>query len=229
MKILNHFDQGTQEWLMQRCGKITMSHAKELTTKGRGETRNSYINSVIAEALSGIPSESINTYDMMRGTFYEEYARKAVEVSTGLEIETVGFVEHDNAAIGCSPDGLINRRKGVEIKCPAPKEHINIINKGIKKYIPQMQGGMWILDYDSWVFASFCPDVKECPLYLVEVVRDDGMIKEISDSSIMAAEEVTQAVNKIKKLKNNDAVCKIANDALLDFANAVSDKHEVII
>ena len=54
---------------------------------------------------------------------------------------------HDDERIGCSPDGLIHEC-GIEIKCPAPRQHIrNVLADGMDDYITQVQGN--ILDMQN--------------------------------------------------------------------------------
>lgn len=106
MKIFEKVEQGSPEWFALRCGRITMSNAGALMTKGKGITRANYLMDVCAERLSGEVIDTMKTYDMERGSFMEEYALRAFQVATGLEVRAVGFVIADDERIGCSPDAL---------------------------------------------------------------------------------------------------------------------------
>lgn len=213
MKILTHFEQGSDEWLAQRVGKVTMSHAKELLTGGKGKTRQSYIFDLVAERLSGKPTERYVSMEMRRGIFLEEYAVSAFEAAMpDMQVLKVGLVLHDDERIGCSPDGLIHEC-GIEIKCPAPRQHIrNVIADGFDDYIQQVQGNIWVCQREYWYIVSFCPWVEDFPLYIKVVYRDEDIIKKISESAIRAADEVDELikspVNRYGKL-----VSRIARNA----------------
>lgn len=228
MKILRHFDQGSDEWLAQRVGKVTMSHAKELLTGGKGKTRQSYILDLVAERLSGKPTERYSSFEMQRGIFLEEFAVAAVEHVIDDSIARVGFVMHDDERIGCSPDGLIHEC-GIEIKCPAPRQHIrNVLADGMDDYIHQVQGNLWVCERDRWFIVSFCPWVDDFPLHIKLVYRDEDMIKKISESAIRAADEVDAMVNDPVN-KYGKRVAEIAQDAKEAWESMQAGNDEVVL
>lgn len=228
MKILTHFDQGSDEWLAQRVGKVTMSHAKELLTSGKGKTRQSYILDLVAERLSGKPTERYSSFEMKRGIFLEEFAVAAVEHVIDDSIARVGFVVHDDERIGCSPDGLIHEC-GIEIKCPAPRQHIrNVLADGMDDYITQVQGNMWICERDRWFIVSFCPWVENFPLHIKIVYRDEDMIKKISEAALRAADEVDEFVARTYQ-KYGKRVSEIAKDAREAWESMQAGNDEVVL
>jgi hypothetical protein len=89
-------------------------------------------------------------------------------------MEVIGFVTNDEGTIGCSPD-----RMNLEIKCPSLKTHLKYLVDGKcpTKYIPQVQGCMFVCEQDHWDFMSYHPDAR--PL-IVRVERDDDYITELS-------------------------------------------------
>jgi hypothetical protein len=200
-----------------------MSNAQALLSKGRGNapsiTRRNYLLDVAAEILSGKPTASINTYDMMRGTELEPYAMRAYEAATGRSMTTIGlgYLNEDQRISG-SPDGvtgLIDGGGGVEIKCPKPRAHMRYIDElsAPKKHAPQMNGNMWVFDAKSWDFVSFCPDFKPMPLLIVHAARDDELVDQISMESRLAIDEIDEIVEIVRQHKTIDAVNKIAADA----------------
>jgi hypothetical protein len=230
VKILRHFDQGSDEWLAQRCGKVTMSHAKDLLTGGKGKTRQSYILDLVAERLSGKPTDNFLSVDMQRGTFLEEYAVAAFESSIrDNSVTRVGFVLTEDERIGCSPDGLIGSSGGIEIKCPAPRQHIrNVLADGMDDYIQQVQGNLWVCERDRWFIVSFCPWVEDFPLHIKLVYRDEDMIKKISESAIRAADEVDAMVNAPVN-KYGKRVAEIAQDAKEAWESMQAGNDEVVL
>lgn len=230
MKILRHFDQGSDEWLAQRCGKVTMSHAKDLLTGGKGKTRQSYILDLVSERLSGKPTDNFWSADMQRGTFLEEYAVAAFEAALQDTIVTrVGFVLADDERIGCSPDGLIGKSSGIEIKCPAPRQHIrNVLADGMDDYIQQVQGNLWVCERDRWFIVSFCPWVDDFPLHIKLVYRDEDMINKIAESALRAADEVDAMVSTTFK-RYGKRVAEIAKDAREAWESMQAGNDEVVL
>ncbi len=173
--ILEHMEQGSPEWLDARVGNITMSNADKLLTGGKGVTRQSYIIDVASEIVSGVPASQVKTWEMERGNLLEPYAREAYKARTGIEVQQVGLgYLNENKRISASPDGL-RPNGGMEIKCQGPKAHLRTIidAKNPKKFAAQMQGCMWVFDVEYWDYCSFCPEVKDLPLFIMTLERDE--------------------------------------------------------
>lgn len=224
MKILNHFDQGSLEWLQQRVGKITMSHAKELLTGGKGKTRQSYIMDVVAEKLSGQPIEGYYGLDMERGNFLEPAAGRAFTEYTSMDFRRVGFVLSDDERIGCSPDGL-TFDAGIEIKCPRPRQHIRTIYAdGADDYIAQIQGCMWLCQREHWHLVSFCPWVEQYPLFIRRIDRDDAMVAKIEESAMRAADEVETLYQMAVAMEQPQGIKRIAMESRAAWENAMAEQ-----
>jgi len=217
--ILEHMEQGSEEWLEARVGCITMSNAHKLLMKGRGKeeslTKLQYIIDVASEIVSGKPAEQIKVWAMQRGIILEPYARDAYEIKTGNEMMEIGLgYINQERRISCSPDGLLPDR-GIEIKCQGAKAHMRTIidDANPQGFNAQMQGGMWIFDKETWDYVSFCPEFKAMPLYIKTIHRDEEMIKRIRDESFEAVYKVDQFVAQMNLNPVNaeiDAVCKEA-------------------
>jgi len=213
--ILDHIEQGTDEWYQARLGRITMSNADKLLTGGKGVTRTSYIIDVASEIVSGLPSEKVNTWDMARGTLLEPFAREAYEAQTGLSVKQVGLGYLDeNRRISASPDGL-TIDGGMEIKCQGAKAHLRTIidAKNPTKFTPQIQGSIWVFDTDTWDYCSFCPEFKTMPLFVMRVKRDEEIIKQIQDSALKAVFEVDEYV-KLARTEPNESINQICHRAI---------------
>lgn len=193
-------EQGSEEWLLARLGCITMSNADKLLTEGKGVTRNTYIIGVASELITGVPSDRINVWDMERGSLLEPFARQAYEAYKNCQVQQVGLVYlNEKKRISASPDGfIVNQNHGLEIKCQAPKNHMKTIieAKNPKKFMPQIQGSMWVTGYDKWDYCSFCPEFKAQPLFVMTVERDDKMIAAIEKSALKAVTEVDEYVKQ---------------------------------
>jgi len=222
--ILEYLEQGSQEWKDAKAGNVSMSHANDLLTNGVGgkpsKTRETYILSLAAEVLTGNLSESVNTYDMRRGTLLEPYAFEAYSAQTGVEARNVGLGYLDDMKrILASPDGLgIAADRGLEIKCPGIKKHMRTIHEGItpKDHMNQCQGGMWIFGVDRWDFVSFCPEFTEAPLFIATAHRDEKIIAKLSDSAHLAIQEADEIARKARMTVSHDLrmTCKNAIAAI---------------
>ena len=112
-----------------------------------------------------------------RGEELEPIARNKFREMTGLAVKEVGFITRDDEIVGCSPDGLIVDESGkwiagLEMKCPAPKTHVQYVREGVlpDAYKAQVHGSMAVTGLDRWHFFSYCPRVQ--PFHLV-VERDE--------------------------------------------------------
>ena len=176
--IVHDVEQGTDEWLALRCGIPTASmFDKIITPTGKASTSSGgYMNTLLAEWLTGKPGGMEPTAWMQRGTEMEPEARAWYEMETDADVSTVGFLTRDDGLIGCSPDGLIGNSGLLEIKCPSPGVHVEYLLSGKipDKYWPQVQGQLWIAERDWCDFISYNPDMQ--PLR-IRVERDEKYIK----------------------------------------------------
>jgi len=155
-------DQGTDEWLRERAGKVTASRIADVMAKGRGSapsaTRANYMAELVAERLTGEPTVGFTNAAMQHGTETEPQARAQYMMRTGLDVQEVGFVTHPSLAMsGASPDGLAGADGLVEIKCPNTATHIQTLRgKAIdRKYVLQMQWQMTCTGREWCDFVSF--------------------------------------------------------------------------
>lgn len=188
-------EQGTEEWLAARLGIPSASmYGKIITTQGKWSTQaDSYINQLVAEALTGERTPVYQNEHMIRGTELEPEARTMYEFVSGneVEVEEVGFCKHDTLETGASPDGLVGGKGGLEIKCPAASTHVEYLRGGTlpSKYKQQVMGCLWITGREWWDFMSYHPNMK--PL-IVRVERDEEYIAALEKC-------VTKAVKLIEE------------------------------
>lgn len=229
--VMEHMEQGSQEWHDARCGRITMSNAKKLITGGKGATRTTYLIEVASEILTGIPAESISTWDMARGSALEPYALEAYKSQTGREVRQVGLGYLDDMKrIAASPDALwTSGTGGTEIKCQKVKKHMQTIveMKNPKQFEAQMQGCMWVFGVEEWDYCSFCPEFKAMPLVVISKKRDEEIIKRISDSAHLGLEEIDKYV-EMASGKINEEIKLICRDAL-DLLDVLNDREVDIL
>lgn len=180
MKI-HMMEQGSDEWLKIRCGKVTASHFSDVMSKGQG--RQTYMLKLAAERATGLVQPSFKNEAMQWGTDTEPFARACYEQVTGYEVEQVGFVEVDDY-VGVSPDGLVGEEGCVEIKCPNTATHIGYIESGKlpAKYKAQVQGVMCACNRDWCDFVSYDPRNGDNSYFCVRVKRDEKYMDELTNA-----------------------------------------------
>ena len=149
MRIIHDIQQGSEEWLQLRLGKVTASRMKDVMTNGRGgapsKTAESYMIELAIEAVTGKSLPFFENDAMRHGTATEPQARAMYELISGNEVTEVAFIEHDDF-VGVSPDGLVGLNGGLEIKCPNTKTQVEryLFDVGLpQEYYWQVHGCIW--------------------------------------------------------------------------------------
>jgi putative phage-type endonuclease len=178
--------QGTDEWLLERCGRVTASRIADLmatTRSGFAASRDNYKAQIIAERLTGCVAPSFTNSAMQHGTETEPEARRAYEFYVDRDVQQVGFVAHPQIEMaGASPDGLVGDDGLLELKCPNTATHIETLLTGRipDKYHKQMQFQLACTGREWCDFASYDNRMPErMRLFVKRVSRDAQDISEI--------------------------------------------------
>jgi putative phage-type endonuclease len=178
--------QGSPEWHQLRLGKVTASRVADIVAKtksGPSALRANYMAELIAERLSGSPTEAFVSAAMQWGTDMEPQARAAYEFRTDALVTPVGFVLHPTIdQAGASPDGLVDDDGLIEIKCPNTATHLETLlgQAAPSKYETQMQWQMACTGRKWCDFVSYDPRLPESMrMFVKRVDRDDKRIKEL--------------------------------------------------
>lgn len=197
--------QHSEEWHQARLGRATASCFADVLAKGQGKTRTAYLRRLVAERLTGKPTEAYKNGHMDRGTEQEPFARMSYEEETGYMVEEVGFIPHPSLMAGCSPDGVIRPKGGVEIKSVIPTVQLETILKGgyPSEHTAQTQGNIWLSEADWWDFCSYSPDMpKHLRTYIYRVKRDDDYIKNLQAEVTVFLGEVDALIEKLNARKS---------------------------
>lgn len=194
-------EQRSPEWYAARCGSLGASQLNEAlaTTKsGWGASRENLKNKIIAERLTGLPTEGFQNAAMLWGVEQEDNARKAYEAATGAFVEEMGIALHPTLKFThASPDGLVDDDGLIEIKCPNTTTHIETLKsqKVPSKYMNQMLWQMRCVDRQWCDFVSFDPRLPDnLQLFVKRVERDDAAILELEAKVLDFLAEVEREI-----------------------------------
>lgn len=196
MKIID-VEQNTIEWMAARVGIPTAScFDKIVTSKGEpSKQKEKYLFRLAGESVTGIPEESYQNANMIRGNKVEEEARAYYDLTNGVEIERVGFCLADG--YGCSPDGFVGKNGLVQFKCPLISTHVGYLldNKLPTDYIQQVQGELFVTEREWSDFVSYFPCMR--PL-IVRVGRDEAFIKKLKIELEIFCNDLQETIGKVR-------------------------------
>lgn len=199
-------EQGSKEWLLARCGKVTASRVADIIAKtksGYSASRGNYMAELVCERLTGVPTDSYKSAAMEWGTAQEPHARAAYEAVGGVLVQEVGFVPHPSIPdAGASPDGLVGVEGLIEIKCPYTATHIETLLSGKvpDRYNTQMQWQMACTNSKWCDYVSYDPRMPEnMRLFLSRVFRDDLAIHPMEAEVTAFLQELTDKVASLKQ------------------------------
>jgi putative phage-type endonuclease len=202
-------EQGTQEWLELRKGKVTASRVADILAKtktGVSASRANYLMELAIQRVTGVIEESYTNTAMQWGKDNEGTARALYEAKADVFVDQVPFIDHPTVeGFGCSPDGLVGTDGLVEIKCPNSTTHWEYFKKNVppQKYVIQMQAQMACTNTQWCDFVSYDPRMPErSQLLIVRVARDDSFINDVMIPEITTfLNEVEVEVNLMKGIK----------------------------
>lgn len=196
MNIIREIEQGSQEWLDMRLGKVTASRVKDIMTNGKGgsisKTAESYLFELLSEILTGQSKPFFENEAMRWGTETEPQARAMYEIKNSVDVEEVAFIEL-NDFVGMSPDGLIGEDGLLEIKCPTTTTQLKraMSDDYSADYKAQIQMQLWVSGRKWCDFVSFDPRLDCESSYLqIRVERDEEYIAEMESRVTAFVEEL---------------------------------------
>ncbi len=197
-------EQGTPEWHALRVGKATASRVADIirkTKSGVSASRARYMGELVAERLTGRPTESFKSADMDWGHATEAEAREVYAFERDATLEAVAFVDHPTIPMaGASPDRLVSTDGLLEIKCPATHTHLaTLLGASIESdYLTQMQWQMACTGRQWCDFVSYDPRLPgEMALFVKRVQRDEAVIRELEAEVSKFLNEVSTTVSKL--------------------------------
>lgn len=195
-------DQGSEEWLTARRGKITGSRFKDARDKLKGGQPSKaclgYAMDVARERIGGSAPSKFQNAAMRTGTEQEPFARAMYEARTGHMVDEAGFYLSDDAVFGLSPDGLIDDDGVLEIKTMVSSDTLftAVADGDVSAYMDQCHGYLWLLGR-KWVdLVLWVPDLSHMAIHRID--RDEDYIEAMETDLMAFARLVTQYENTLR-------------------------------
>lgn len=195
-------DQGSEEWLTARRGKITGSRFKDARDKLKGGQPSKaclgYAMDVARERIGGSAPSKFQNAAMRTGTEQEPFARAMYEARTGHMVDEAGFYLSDDGVFGLSPDGLIDEDGVVEIKTMVSSDTLftAVADGDVSAYMDQCHGYLWLLGR-QWVdLVLWVPDLNHMAIH--RITRDEDAIEALEADLMAFARLVTQYENTLR-------------------------------
>ena len=167
IKYHKELEQGSEEWLQQRCGMITASEVKLILTPtlkvANNDNTRSHLWELAAQRITGNVEQSYVSDDMLRGHEDEILAREQYHKNYA-PVTAYGFVTNDKwgFTLGYSPDGLVGLPGTIEIKSRRQKHQLKTIceyaktGNHPKDFDLQIQTGLLVAERDWCDLVSYC-------------------------------------------------------------------------
>jgi len=206
-------EQGSPEWKAARLGRLTAScvaDATDVLKSGKpGAKQSTYMGKLIAERLTGIVVEKYQN-DLMRwGTAQEPEARSLYAFLCGIDVETVGFIDHPSIAMsGASPDGLVGTDGLIEIKCPSTSTHVDtLVSQAIpEEYVKQIDWQLACTGRQWCDFVSYDPRLPpHLSIFIKRRERDEAAIAALEASARKFLDEIAAKIAALNALYPNSS------------------------
>ena len=172
VRYFEDLEQGSDEWLAQRCGLLTASEMKLIITPSTlkpadNDKTRVHLYELLAQRITGYVDPHYVNDDMLRG-HQEEIDAKAAYAKHIAPIRDVGFITNDKwgFTLGYSPDGLVGEDGGIEVKSRLQKYQVSTIvaERMPDDFLMQVQAGMLVAER-SWIdFISYSGGLPMIPI-----------------------------------------------------------------
>lgn len=176
--IFHDVEQNTDAWLQLRVGKATASNfACFMANDGKafGEPAKRYALQLALERITGNKAEiGFSNDHTERGHEQEPVAKMLYEEENFVDVQNGGFFDHFH--YGDSPDGLVGRDGGIEIKSVIAPTHYATMIRGSfdPAYRWQLVGHLDCTGREWFDFVSYCSEFpSDKQLIVYRLYRDD--------------------------------------------------------
>ncbi len=194
-------EQGSAEWRGARLARPTASQFNRIITVSTMKPSTSakdYMHELLAEWTLGEPCESYDSAFMERGSKQEIEAVKYYEFQKHQKTKSVGFCLTNDELVGCSPDRLVGKHGGLEIKMLSAKNHVAfLLGMNIDKYKAQIQGCLYVTGCKWWDFLAYNPSMAS---FIIRFERDERFIECLKSYLEVFLRDFTEAKAQLGKL-----------------------------
>jgi hypothetical protein len=192
--------QGTDEWLDLRRGRITCSRLGDVMAKPTTKRYQTYMREKVLELLGHTHVEEAPEW-ARHGRENEPKAIRGYEWKYGIDVVHDVFLIHKKYDwLSCSPDllHLPQYDEGGEVKCRALYKSYRAArayaenNKGKPAAAPaeyrhQIQGAMWVTGFSFWWYINYyvgddLDGGMTQKIHRIKVPRDQGLIDKMEES-----------------------------------------------
>ena len=207
-------EQRSDDWFDLHRGIPTASRFSVIMAEGKdgGESlsRQSYMNALAGEIITGRTEETFQSEAMRRGIEMEPLARDHFFSSIFDEPRLIGFVRRrlpNGHFIGCSPDSQIgDKPAGLEIKTMKPEKLVALLDGPVGGFPPrfkwQLQGTMLVTGWEEMklqLYYAADPDRGE-PIFAkpFTVIRSENAIRRLREQLEVFDYDLHQLVGRIR-------------------------------
>lgn len=203
MPMILDIPQYSDEWWFEKLGKPSASKMDRIITPSGKPSKQaeSYLHELCAERLSGLSANTYQSANMEEGLRREAESRQLFEFIHDVQVEEVGMVFYDETKrFLASPDGIVNREYGLELKNVLPKTQVSYLLKGglPSDYFVQVQTSLFISGFYKWAFFSYSPGLP--PLDLI-VPRDNVFIAKLKRLLDDFCDELDAVTDRLRALQ----------------------------
>lgn len=205
-------DQGSDAWLQARCGVLTASNIKLITTPklkpASNDKEQTHMFELLAQRITGYVEPQYVSDAMLRGHEDEIHARAEYERAYA-PVNTVGFITNTRHGftLGYSPDGLVGEDGLIEVKSRSQKYQVETLLNNVPAdtipddYLLQCQAALLISERQWIDFISYCGGLPMCT---IRVWPDPKVQEAILDAAFMFEAKLAKRLNEYRDLLNSD-------------------------
>lgn len=202
--------QRSLEWRLARVGHVTASKVADVVRRNQSgkhsAKRQDYFDALVAERMTSQPQDWKEIRSLEERAKLEPEARAWYSLMTGNDVIEDGFIRHPTIEFaGASPDGLIKKTGGLEIKCLDAKNHLKLFSDSTRAavlldYLPQVHFNMACTDRKWWDLISYNKTVQDegMRMFRLTIKRDEPLIKTLESDVIDFLAEVDARVAALR-------------------------------
>ena len=198
--ILVDLEQNSPEWFAEKLGKPSASNASKIITNSGeiSKQREGYLYELAGERITGRREEGYQNAFMQTGNERQDESRNLYELMHECEVQKVGVIYKDEKRrFLCSPDGIIGKSHGLEMKNVIAKTQVKYLLDGKlpSDYFAQVQMSLYVSGFDRWDFFTYVPGMKP---FILKVGRDEKYIRALSIELEVFCQQLDEITEKIK-------------------------------